>query len=212
MKPLIKGPALNYPVKVFATGFVVLALLSIPLFWFRFACESSLAVRMPDDAKRIFIRPSGLVPSEFENDPNVVSHSRVSAGIHSQEREPLSLGIVDYFIRRFPGEPRSNVYFFHSDRDCMYFDKKSGQIVHIYTEKQIMPDKTTREKMEQLYIGPEGVSETPGKTLGRFIAPIIDHSWVENRWINIRWKKLCELILYDKKLRFFFKIDLIKEQ
>ncbi len=207
MKPLIKGLALNYPVKVFATGFVVLALLSIPLFWFRFACESSLAVRMPDDAKRIFIRPSGLVPSEFENDPNVTSRSIVSARMRFEEKGLLSLGIFDYFIRRFPGEPRSNVYFFHSDRDCMYFDKKSGQIVHFYTEKQIMPDKTTREKMEQLYIGPEGVSETPGKTLGQFIDPITDRSWLENRWINIRWKKLRELILYDKKLRCFFKID-----
>ncbi len=207
MKTLTKGPVLNYPVNVFATGFVVLTLLSIPLFWFRFICHTSLSVNMPNDTKGVFIRPSGLVPTEFENDPNVVSHSIVSARIHSEEKGFLSLGIVDYFIRRFPGEPRSNVYFFHSDRDCMYFDKKSGQIVHIYTEKQIMPDKTTREKEVQLYIGPEGVSETPGKTLGRFIDPITDHGWLENRWIDIRWKKLRDLILYDKKLRCFFKID-----
>jgi len=207
MKPLIKGLALNYPVKVFATGFVVLALLSIPLFWFRIACETSLAVRMPDDAKRVFIRPSGLVPPEFENDPNVTSRSIVSARIRFEEKGPLSLGIFDYFIRRFPGESRSNVYFFHSDRDCMYFDKKSGQIVHIYTEKQIMPDKTTREKMVQLYIGPEGISETPGKTLGRFINPITDRSWIENRWIDLRGGRLRELILYDRKLRCFFKVD-----
>jgi hypothetical protein len=199
MKPLTKGLALNYPVKVFATGFVVLALLSIPLFWFRFACESSLAVRMPDDAKRIFIRPSGLVPTEFENDPNVTSRSIVSARMRFEEKGSLSLGIFDYFIRRFPGEPRSNVYFFESDRDCMYFDKKSGRIVHLYTEKQIMPDKTTREKMVQLYIGPEGVLETPDKTLGRFIEPIIDHGWI--------YRRSRDLILYDKKLRCFFKID-----
>ncbi len=202
MKPLIKGPALNYPVKVFATGFVVLALLSIPLFWFRFACETSLAVRMSDDVKSVFIRPSGLVPPEFENDPNVTYRSIVSARMRFEEKGLLSLGIFDYFIRRFPGEPRSNVYFFHSDRDCMYFDKKSGQIVHFYTEKQIMPDKTTREKMEQLYIGPEGVSETTDETLGRFIDPIIDHGRIDRR--------SRDLILYDKKLRCFFKIDFNK--
>ena len=207
MKPLIKGLALNYPVKVFATGFVVLTLLSIPLFWFRFLCETSLVVRMPDDAKRVFIRPSGLVPPEFENDPNVTSHSIVSARMHSEEKGLLSLGIVDYFIRRFPGERRSNVYFFHSDEDWMYFDKKSGQVVHLYNEIQIMPDKTTRGKEVQLYIGPEGISETTDKTLGRFMDPIIDRGWIGNRWVDIRWKKLRDLMLYDKKLRCFFKID-----
>jgi len=119
MKSLIKGLVLNYPVKVFATGFVVLALLSIPLFWFRFACETSLAVQMSDDAKRVSIRPSGLVPPEFENDPNVTSRSIVSARMRFEEKGLLSLGIVDYFIARFPGGRCSNVYFFRSDRDCM---------------------------------------------------------------------------------------------
>ncbi|MFB0554947.1 MAG: bL32 family ribosomal protein [Phycisphaerae bacterium] len=193
MKPLIKGLALNYPVKVFATGFVVLTLLSIPLFWFRFFCQTSLSVNMPRDAKGIYIRPSGLVPPELEDDPNVVIHSIVSASIHSEL--PQSLGIFDYFIARFPGERRSNVYFFSSERDCMYFDKKTGQIVRFYTDKQTMPDKTTREKIVQLYIGPEGVSETPGRTLGRFIEPIIDRGSAR------------DFILYDKKLRCFFKIN-----
>ena len=101
MKPLIKGVVLNYPVKVFATGFVVLALLSIPLFWFRFFCQTSLSVNMLDDAKRVFIRPSGLVPPEFENDPNVTSRSIVSARMRS--KPPLSLGIFDFFIARFSG-------------------------------------------------------------------------------------------------------------
>jgi hypothetical protein len=203
MKPLIKGLFLNYPVKVFATGFVVLTLLSIPLFWFRFACETSLAVRMPYDAKRVSIRPSGLVPPELENDPNVVRHSEVYARM--RPKPPLSLGIFDYFIARFPGGRRSNIYFFNGN--CMYFDKKSRQIVHLYTEKQTMPDKTTLRKEVQLYVGPEGVSETRDKTLGRFIDPIIDNGWIENRWLDIRWKKLRDLILYDKKLRCFFKID-----
>jgi len=215
MKSLIKGLVLNYPVKVFATGFVVLVLLSLPLFWFRSVCETSLAIRMPDDAKDVRIKGedvriakdvrlkgsgSGLVPPEFENDPNVISHSRVSAGIHSEL--PLSLGIFDYFIARFPGERRSNVYFIDSDRDWMYFDKKSGQIVHRYAEKQTMPDKTTFRKEVQLYVGPERISETPDKNLGRFIDPIIGRSW-----INRVQRESRELILYDKKLRCFFKIN-----
>ncbi len=205
MKPLIKGLALNYPVEVFATGFVVLTLLSIPLFWFRFICQTSLSANMPGVAEGVRIEPSGLVPIELENDANIVSHSRASAGIRYEL--PQSLGIFDYFIARFPGEPRSNVYFLESDREWMYFDKKSAQIVHIYTEKQIMPDKTTRGKEVQLYVGPEGISETPGKNLGRFIDPITDHGWIEHRWIDLRDGRLRELILYDRKLRCFFKID-----
>ena len=200
MKPLIKGLVLSYPVKVFATGFVVLALLSIPLFWFRFACETSLTVRMPYDAKRVFIRPSGLVPPEFENDPNVTSHSIVSARMRS--KSPRSLGIFDYFIARFPGGRRSNVYFFESYRNWMYFDKKTGRIVHLYAEKQTMPDKTTLRKEVQLYIGPEGASETQDKTLGRFIDPIIDRSWIDRIQRESR-----ELIIFDKNLRCFFKIN-----
>ncbi len=126
----------------------------------------------------------------------------MSASIHSEEKGLLSLGIVDYFIARLPGGRRSNVYFIDSDRDCMYFDKKSGQIVHLYTKKQTMPDKTTFRKEVQLYVGPEGASETPDKTIGRFIDPIIDHGWNDRR--------ARELILYDKKLRCFFKIDFNK--
>jgi hypothetical protein len=197
MKSLIKGLALNYPVKVFATGFVVLVLLSLPLFWIRSACETSLAIRIPNDAKDVRIEPSGLVPPEFENDPNVVSHSAVSAEIHSEL--PQSLGIVDYIIARFPGGRRSNVYFLKSNEDWMYFDKKSGRIVHSYIDIQVMPDKTTRGKKVQLYIGPEGISETTDKTLGRFIDPIIDHGWLDRR--------SRDLILYDKKLQCFFKIN-----
>jgi hypothetical protein len=147
---------------------------------------------MPDDAQSVFIRPSGLVPTEFENDPNVVYHSIVSANMHSEEEGLQSLGIADYFMKRFPGGRRSSVYFFHSDRDCMYFDKKLGQLVH-------HPDITIRGKELELYIGPEGVSETANKTLGRFINPIIDRSWFR--------RKSRDLILYDKKLRSFFKID-----
>ncbi len=195
MKSLIKGLALNYSVKVFATGFIVLVLLSLPLFWFRSACETSLAIRMPDDARDVSIRPSGLVPPEFENYPNVVSHSEVSAGIGSEL--PLSLGIVDYFIARFPKGGRSNVYQYNKDRQWwMYFDEKTGQIICRSFYREIMPDGTVSvTKVVPRYAGTEGVSETPNEALGRFIDPIINR--VSSR----------VLILYDKKLRCFFRID-----
>jgi len=199
MKPII-----SYPVKVFATGFIVLVFLSLLLFQIRSSCERSLSVRIPGDAQVILREPSGLVPDEFENDPNVVSHSRVSAGIHSEL--PLSLGIFDYFQAREPGGRRSNVYFYESERDCMYFDKKSGLIVHHYFDLQVMPDKRTTGKWVRVYVGPEGVLETRDKTLGRFIEPIRDRSWI------YRANEPRELMLFDKKLRRFFKIDFSKRK
>ncbi|MCH7559492.1 MAG: hypothetical protein IIB56_18850 [Planctomycetes bacterium] len=197
MKSLIKGLALNYPVKVFVTGFIVLVLLSLLLFWIRFACEAWLFEIMPRGARSVSISPSGLVPPELENDPNVVSHSSVHTDIHT--KAPLFLGGFDYFIARIQGGRRSNVYFFHSDENYMYFDKELSQIFYHYIEKQKRPDGTTSLKDVELYIGPEGVSETADKTLGRFIDPVIS---------GIYWgpEKLRELILYDKKLRCFFKI------
>lgn len=211
MKSLIKGLTLNYPVKVFATGFVVLVLLSLPLFWIRSACETSLAIMMPDDAKGVriggeYVRiakdvrlkgsGSGLVPDELENDPNVVRHSYVQA---SMRQEPLFLGIVDYFKARSPGGRYSNIYYYDKKNDYwMYFDEEIGQIVYRYTDIQRMPDKTLLRKKVQLYVGPEGISETPDKTLGRFISPIIDS------------ERQYPLRLYDRKLRRFFTVNFYK--
>ena len=196
MKSLI-----NHPVKVLSTGFVVLALLSLPLFWGRWLCEIYLAVRMPDEARDTFLRPSGLVPPELENDPNVVRHSYVTATMRFGE--PEYLGIVDYFEARKPGERRSNIYYYRKDKDrddeaWMYFDETIAQIVCYYTEQERrIPDNTLIVRQVQLYSGPEGVSETPNKTLGRFIQPIIDRRLWD-------WRAL---ILYDKKIRRFYKIN-----
>ena len=190
----------NNPVKVFATGFIVLVLLSLPLFWLRFTCEASLLEGMPVDVRKVAILPSGLVPDEYEKDPNVVIHSIVSSYM-SQAEPPLSFGIFDYFRARFPGGRLSNVYFYESDSDYMYFDKKSGLIVHSYHDTQVMPDKSRPDKWVQTYIGPEGVSQTPDKALGRFIEPIIDRSGIYYGLGESR-----EFIVYDKKPRRFFKI------
>ncbi len=199
MKPLI-----NYPVKVFATGFIVLVLLSLPLFYIRKICEGSLLEGMPQDVRKVAITPSGLVPDEYENDPNVGIHSQISAYMYRDSS--LSSGIFDYLRARIPGGRLSNVYYFESDDECMYFDKKSGLIVHHYQDIQVMPDKSRPGKWIQIYIGPEGVSQTPDQVLGRFIEPIVACDWIYRIQEESR-----ELIVYDKKLRRFFKIDFNKE-
>ena len=194
MKPLT-----NYPVRVFSTGVVVVTLLSIALFWLRFACRVSLSERMPDDIKDVSIEPSGFLPDDFEKDPNVTRRSRVSATMRS---EPLlTLGIIDYSESMSPGGRPSNLFFAEGQDKWAYFDQESGQIICRYTEMAIMPDKDRLHRIVQCYIGPDGISELPEEELGRFIEPIVDRSRFD---YSLEW---AGLILYDKKLRCFFRID-----
>ena len=190
---------INNILKVLATGFVALLLFSLPLFWGRVLCEVNLADMMPRDSEEITLRPSGLVPPEMEKDPNVVHHSEVKAEMQTEEPSFIVLGITDYFQARKPGGRCSNIYYYRgkeNDEAWMYFDEKIGQIVCRYTYRERIPNGTFLPREVQLYAGPEGVSETADKTLGRFISPIIDR----------RWYRRQSLVLYDKKLRRFFKI------
>ena len=66
-----------------------------------------------------------------------------------------------------------------------------------------MPDNDKLYRKIQYYIGSEGISEIPDETLGRFFEPIVDCSMLERRSL-----KSGEIILYDKKLRRFFRIGL----
>ncbi len=195
---------ISYPVRAFATGFVVLTILSIPLFWFRFVCEISLSSKMSYVARVDPIRPSGLVPPELENDPNVVSHSQVSASMNTEEL--WFLGIVDYFEARGPGGRQSNIYYAKFDAKdwaWIYFDERIGQISCRYKTTEMLPDKTMRLKEAQIYVGPEGISETADKSLGKFIEPIVDSTPWE-------WPGRPPRTLYDRKLRRFFSIDFEK--
>lgn len=191
----------NYIVRVLATGFVVLTLLSILLFWIRFLCNVGLYVWMPYENKSATIEPSGLLPDNFENDPNIERRSRVSAKMDSEPLLPL--GITEYFESISPGEHRSCLILSSSEKDWAYFDNKSGQFVFRYVESKILPDSDKLEREVQYYIGPEGISEIPDKTLGRFIEPIADSS----KFKTSLWKSGL-IILYDKKLRRFFAINL----
>lgn len=197
--------ATKCPMKVLATGFIVLVFLSLPLFWIRFICEKSITTGMPDETQSIDrVQPCGIVPAELENDPNVAHHSSVSARLQS-ERLFLSLGIAHHLSAMYPGGGRSSVHFLAGE-EWMYFDQKSGQLVCNYLDTQIMPDKSAKAMNVRVFIGPKGISETPDRTLGRFTEIIIDGSWnLQNQ------RSARELVAYDKRLRCFFKIDLIKK-
>jgi hypothetical protein len=197
MKPLI-----NNPVKYFITGFIVLLFMSLSLFWIRFACE---IFHYSFCHNSVHIHPSGLAPTEFENDPNVTRHSIVSAYIRPSE--PVFLGAFDYFFSMFPGERHSSVYYLDRDNRWIYFDKKLGLLVCRYSLIKKIPNnnRLAVEYIER-YVGPKGISERPNKPLGRFIEPIIDSSEIYSHQ-----QKFDERILYDKKLRQFFKIDFDKQ-
>ncbi len=194
---------LNYPVKVFATGFVVLVFMSLLFCYVRSICEASLLGLMPEDVRSISRSPSKLVPERIENDPNVVCHSIVSARIG----DAFSQGIFDYFRARTPGGCLSKIYYFGNEEDNMYFDRKSGLIVHNFHEEVVMPDKRKTISKAQRYVGPEGMSGTTSDGIGRFIEPIVDRDW----FFRVQRVKRG-LIIYDKKLRRFFKVDFTKGQ
>ncbi len=176
--------------KVITTGFIVLILLSLLLFWLRFIYERNLIEDvLPYEAKKVHLEPSGLVPNDLENDPNVIEHSCARAWFRNEG----ILGFTDYFIKRSRGEQFSTIYF--NDWQVVYFDKSSGHIIFKHKIEQEMPGGTSTHKYVTIYIGPEGFSETPDKKLGRFVSPILD----END--SYPW-----LTLYDKKLRRFFNI------
>jgi hypothetical protein len=197
MKPVIK----NF-VKNIATGFIVLVLLSLPLFWARCFCEAIIFDMMPPHSTEVRIEPSGLFPPELENDPNVVQRSHVSARM--KPGSPFFLGIVDYFAARVPGMPgvsRSTVYYYSKGDDAwIYFDPKTGQIVCHWTYRERIPENTVFPEKVQLYAGPEGIAQSPDKALGRFIFPIVDGRATPRR----------PLTLYDKKLHRFFSVNFTK--
>ena len=184
----------HYRIQVLTTGFIVLLFFSLLLFCIRFLCEISLFEITPSDARTIGIQPSGLVPPELENDPNVVHHSFVGADLYRHSM--MYLGFFDYVITRSPEGRRSNVYFIESDEKYMYLDKKSGQLLYRSIDSQTMPDRSVQLKRIQSYAGPEGISEMPNQTFGRFDDPIVEQSR------SRRYR-----IVYHKKQQRFFGID-----
>jgi len=196
-------PRSNSFIDILAAGVLALILLSLPLFWARWFCQSMTGVIMPMDYRGVTIQPCGLMPPEVENDPNVTYHSQVASHIITPE-EPQALGLIDYLADNYPSGKRSGIYHLKYDNDdwqWIYFDKSSGRIVCRYETWERMPDDSTIAKMAQIYIGPEGISESPDEDTGRFFSPMVDVSDISRG--QMTW--------YDKKLRQFFAVKFRKE-
>jgi len=188
----------KYILKAVTTGFITLTLLSIALFWARYSCESALRANMV--VAPVQITPSGMLPDEIESDPNVKLHSSIVAHFNN---EPVPLGSVDYFKDRTIAGRVSNTYHYSKssgspEENVIYFDKKTGLIVYHWTHLVRESDLSTRIETRNFYAGPNAVAEKPNRNMGRFTDPIEAGQWFLPNGSRI---------LYDRKLRRFFRID-----
>ena len=200
---MIMRIAQNYCVKVLATGFIVLILLSLPLFWAHWFCKSLLGAIMPMEYRTVGIEPCGLMPPEIETDPNVLKKSHVHAHIIHPETPP-TLGIANYFSDKAPESSNSRIYYLKPEgvnSTWIYFDKRTSQINCRWPDVEKMPDGTLIKRKIQLYVGPQGVSEIPDNKLGRFTSVVVDTSEIDRG----------QLTMYDKKLRQFFAVRFSKD-
>ena len=187
-------------VNTIATGFVVLVLISLPLFWARWLCKMFLNNTYHTyHGLNISLDRCGFLPPDlvltrgrYEND--------FSANAKMKPGEMSFLGISDYFEARKPGGRLSNISYYDKykerEKNWVYFDKQINQVVCHYTDRENLTDKMPKEI--KLYAGPEGVSEIADKKLGRFFSPIIDLG---------KWDWRQALIIYDQKSRRFLKIN-----
>jgi len=170
-------------------------LFAIPLYWGRFFSDFLLCARMPEEATRAEVSPSGILPEEIENDPNADQRSRASTRMNAESLFP-TLGFVDYFLSRSPGGDRSDVFYYARDGVWMYFDRSAGQIVFrdMYWDRRDGGGNVERPTAVH-YAGPDGVSKSAGEELGRFRNPV-----------HVAGASLHHIV-YDRTLHRFFAID-----
>lgn len=190
-------------IKIVSTGFIVLMLFSLLLFWLRLWCDTSLLENSRYMFNYVKISPSGLFPEAIRNEPNVMSQFYFRASFNGSNWK--TLGILSYLSRVIPEGEGSNVYRIKADYTSdewsgLYFDNKMGLMVYKSNKIETMPDGSKRKKYIELYAGPDGISEAADKKLGRFSSPMADMTYSRKRGI-----------LYDKNLRQFFSIDFDKK-
>jgi len=192
----------HYIVKVICCGFIVFLVWSVFLYWGRFLCEAALLGLLPYEARKVTTRPSGLVPEKYENDPNVAKHSELKAVI--TDKAPLLYpGIFKNILPGIGVHPSSiyngsNIYRYEThdngNGELIYFEEESGLIRYriFFTDEA---DKESAKEPIDYYIGPDGMSQSPEKELGRFFKLLAGH------YGYFKW------MVFDKKQRKFFKIN-----
>ena len=198
----VKASAGNLTTRI-ATGFMVLVLLAISLFWGRLLCDLLLASHIPEETRLVKIRPSGLAP-QIENDPNVAEPSFITARFSKPTAKEFLLSdnsfshiwdIINPFYDERRG-PYTNIYKYGgSSEEYLYFDKGRGLFVCRARMRRLPGQKSTGNGSVEFYAGPKGISRTPQMNLGRFSWPIAQHEYS------------MSIVGYDRQSRRFFAMD-----
>ncbi|UCD49711.1 MAG: hypothetical protein JSW27_19525 [Phycisphaerales bacterium] len=185
----------NYCLKVLATGFMVLVFFTIVLFWGRYNCEAIAQIKMPREARYMWVSPSRLLPEAVENDPNADRPSIASGGFQDDVFGDI-LGVFDYVKSKAPGGARTDVLQYEKDKTWMYFDRARGQLVFCVArlERRERDGRMVERITRPYYAGPEGIADTPSQDLGCFVDPLIR-------------ERHRPVVVYDRKQRRFFAID-----
>ena len=223
-----------------ATGFTVLVLLAIPLYFSRTFCDGLLVRLMDVSAK---VSPSGLLPPEIENDPNVESQSEASVSYYGGHysiidsflrsrhdwisdllEETFSilepLGISEYFVSRERGECCS--YYFRgllAPTYMVHLEDVEGQLVYRLKYTDSYTDEYTWEwkVATELYVGPKGMSGVPNNKIGRFGSPVtyfgqVGYPVAYLGSMTHRFQSPPSCVVYDANSRCFFAIDFEKQK
>ena len=219
----------NHLMTIITTGLTSLILFFVPLHFGRNFSDELLITKIKANTN---VSPSGLLPAEFENDPNVMKYSTASSrvsvdcwrrcivrhlfGKHWYELFDNfevgqyfleSTGIIQYFEslergRRFVYSPT----LFRRPYHLVHLDQDRGLLVYYRTIVDRWDDEFTWHWNEvfKLYAGPKGASTIPDNTLGRFVSPIVNYrfNYIFNRLIR---PPTC--IIYDEDYRCFFAVD-----
>ncbi|MHC4759026.1 MAG: hypothetical protein ACYTE8_10245 [Planctomycetota bacterium] len=191
-------------IECLAAGFIALVLFCVSLFWIRFYCEAGLVINIDEEERDVEISPSGLVPLDIEKDPNAAMFSEISAEMHINIDRPFEwLGWQNFIQSRARENSRKRIFGVRDPMTMVYFDKVSGQIFLEYHYWINSADVGDELKRIDLYAGPDGVSEDSNAEVGRFYDPVL----AEEMGGYIR-RSNPGIVLYDKRLRRFFRIDI----
>lgn len=199
----------NNIINILAAGFSVLLLLSVLLFWVRWLPQTLFTESLRYQ-QSLGVSPSGLFPTEIENDPNVVTRSEITAQLG--DVTPYTLAIIqdiESVVENFRRYGALAVYYSRLERrpnrgnthSVIYFDKKLGLFVYCDILKEELAEKYRWTKKIHLYAGPNGISDKLNKPLGRFFKPLT----------RPQASNAERMTIYDRVLRQFFAISFTKK-
>jgi len=198
----------RYWVNVMTTGFLVLLVFCVSLFWCRVYSQAFARERLG-----VHLSPSGLVTGDIEKDPNTVVPSRL---VCERERAPEWIflgsdgGFDDWWYANFMRDrlgPQARSVQVSSARHEDGWAKrawqpKTGQIVETLFAERKTKERTIRwDQRVNAYVGPLGFSEQQTEALGRFHDPQVANDAAGKH----------TLLIYDRKERCFFRLDFAEQ-